>query len=98
MTAGTPDLGGLALMLDGYFHQDFRAEHGDHEGAARAFLLDASVEERSEARSALEGFLRWASGMRRDDWQDALAAAGGAWRPRSLRPLHDVLAILTLDP
>ncbi len=94
MSAEAPEFGGLGLMLDGYFHQDFRAEHGDHEGAARAFVHDASSEEREEARAALVGFIDWAGGVTREAWQDALSETGGAWRPRSLRPLRDVLFIL----
>lgn len=97
MTAGTPDFGGLALLLDGYFHEDFRAEHGDHEGAARAFIRDASAEERSDAAAAMARFLEWAAGLPKERWQDALGAAGGAWRPRSLGPLRTVLAILEAD-
>lgn len=97
MTPGAPDFGGLALILDGYFHQDFRAEYGGHEGAARAFVRDASAEERSDAAAALACFLEWAAGVPKGRWQDALGAAGGAWRPRSLAPLREVLAILQAD-
>lgn len=97
MTEATPDFAGLALLLDGYFHEDFRAEHGDHEGAARTFARDASGEERAEARASLERFLQWAAGVRREEWQGALGAAGGAWRPRSLGPLREVLAVLAAD-
>lgn len=95
MTGAAPDSTGLSILLDGYFHEDFRAEYGDHEGAARAFVRDASDDERSEAVAALERFLAWAATVPRVSWQDALAAAGGAWRPRSLGPLREVLAVLT---
>ncbi|MFN8618066.1 MAG: contact-dependent growth inhibition system immunity protein [Dehalococcoidia bacterium] len=88
MTADAPDLGGLSLMLDGYFHEDFRAEYGGHEGAARAFVRDASGEERSESAAALDQLLAWATDVPRARWQEALGAAGGAWRPRSLAPLR----------
>lgn len=71
-----PGLEGLGLMLDGYFHEDFRAEHGSHEAAARAFVRDASPEEREAALSALDRFLAWAAGVPRRDWQDALGMAG----------------------
>lgn len=97
MTADAPDLGGLSLMLDGYFHEDFRAEYGGHEGAARAFVRDASGEERSDAAAALDQLLGWATGVPRARWQETLGAAGGAWRPRSLAPLREVLAILVAD-
>jgi hypothetical protein len=79
------------LLLDGYFHEDFRAEHGTHEAAARAFAAEASVVEREAARSALEAFIAWGETMPLQRWQDALGAAGGSWRPRSLGPLRDVL-------
>ena len=97
MNASLPDFSGLALLLDGYFHQDFRAEHGDHEGAAQAFVRDASGEERSAATAAMGKFLVWAARVPRARWLEALGAAGGAWRPRSLAPLRDVLAILEAD-
>ncbi len=83
--------GGLALLLDGYFHQDFRAEHGTHEAAARAFAAEASEAERDTARAALAGFITWAETVALERWQDALGAAGGSWRPRSLGPLREVL-------
>lgn len=89
-----PDFGGLVLLLDGYFHQDFRTEHGDHEGAARAFAREASAVEAATAVDALERFLAWADNVPVDSWQAALRRAGGAWRPRSLGPIRDVLAQL----
>jgi contact-dependent growth inhibition (CDI) system CdiI-like immunity protein len=89
-----PDFGGLALLLDGYFHQDFRTEHGDHEGAARAFAREASAVEAATAVDALERFLAWAETVPVDFWQEALTQAGGSWRPRSLGPIRDVLAQL----
>ena len=79
------------MLLDGYFHQDFRVEHGTHEAAARAFAGEASPAERAAAREALEAFIAWAEKVPRDRWQDALGAAGGSWRPRSLGPLREVL-------
>jgi hypothetical protein len=79
------------LLLDGYFHQDFRAEHGTHESAARAFAREASPDELRAARTALEAFLSWAEGLETETWQAALSAAGGAWRPRSVGPLREVL-------
>jgi len=90
-----PGLEGLGLMLDGYFHEDFRAEYGSHEAAARAFVRDASPEEREAALSALDRFLAWAATVPRRDWQDALGMAGGAWRPRSLGPLREVREVLS---
>lgn len=94
MSSATPPLEGLGLLLDGYFHQDFRAEHGTHEAAAKTFATEASPEELAEARNALEGFLAWAPGVARSAWQEALVRTGGAWQPRSLEPLREVLAIL----
>jgi hypothetical protein len=95
MTSQRPELTGLSLLLDGYFHQDFRAEHGSHEAAARAFAVEASTEEREAAVRALDRLVTWAETVDREDWQEALTSAGGAWRPRSLAPLREVLAILT---
>jgi hypothetical protein len=92
--AAPPDLAGLALLLDGYLHQDFRTEHGDHEAAARAFAREASEAEREGAVETLERFLAWADGVADYDWQDALGRAGGSWRPRSLGPIREVLAVV----
>lgn len=89
-----PDFSGLALLLDGYFHQDFRIEHGDHESAARAFAREASAAERARATAALKRFLAWAETVPVDVWQEALTRAGGSWRPRSLRPIRQVLEIV----
>ena len=90
-----PDFEGLALLLDAYFHQDFRTEHGDHESAARAFAREASAAERATAAHALERFLAWAESVAVGTWQEALTQAGGSWRPRSLGPIREVLAQLS---
>ena len=84
----------LGMLLDGYFHEDFRAEYGGHEGAARAFVRDASLDERRAAAEALARFIEWADGVERPRWQAGLRRFGGAWRPRSLLSLREVLAIL----
>ena len=89
-----PDFGGLVLLLDGYLHQDFRTEHGDHEGAARAFAREASPAERATAEDALNRFLAWAENVPVHSWQAALRRAGGAWQPRSLGPIRQVLEIV----
>lgn len=89
-----PRFAGLALLLHGYFHEDFRAEHGTHEAAARAFARDASEEELAEARMSLSEFLEWAGAESTGTWQAGLRRAGGSWRPRSLEPLREVLEIL----
>ena len=89
-----PRFEGLALLLDGYFHEDFRTEHGSHENAARAFAREASRVELAAAANALKRLIEWARGVSLDEWQDALVRAGGSWRPCSLVPLSEVLAIL----
>jgi hypothetical protein len=89
---------GLALLLDGYFHEDFRTEFGDHLTAAAAFVGEASAEELDDARTALARFIEWAELSDRSEWQLALVRAGGAWRPRSLDPLREVLAALSDRP
>ena len=90
-----PEFPGLALLLDGYFHEDFRAEHGSHETAARAFAREASATERAQAADALQAFLEWAADVDVAQWQLALHRTGGAWRPRTLGPLREVLEILS---
>ena len=90
----TPRFEELGVLLDGYFHEDFRLEHGSHEAAARAFVREASEGERDNVRKSLDAFLSWAEGVERETWQAALWRAGGAWRPRSLGPLREVRDIL----
>ena len=90
----TPRFEELGVLLDGYFHEDFRMEHGSHEAAARAFVREASEDERDNVRKGLDAFLTWAEGVERETWQAALRRAGGAWRPRSLGPLREVRDIL----
>lgn len=92
-----PSFEGLALLLDGYFHQDFRTEFSDQIGAARAFAREASAEELHLASKTLAGFIQWAGSQETSNWQRALTRAGGAWRPRSLLPLREVLAALVPD-
>lgn len=89
-----PQFAGLALLLDGYFHQDFRTEFADHLAAARAFANEASAEELAAARAALAAFIEWAPAVDRETWQQALNRSGGAWRPRSLHPLVEVAEAL----
>jgi len=89
-----PEFGGLALLLDGYFHEDFRTEFADHVAAASAFAKEASAEELATAKGALAAFIDWATSVDRETWQRALHRSGGAWRPRSLRPLADVAEAL----
>ena len=96
---GNDDFGaGLALLLDGYFHEDFRATYATHTAAARAFASDASPGELEAARVALNRFLTWAASVRTPEWQRALRRAGGSWRPRTLAPLRDVLDVLEAPP
>ena len=90
----TPRFEELGVLLDGYFHEDFRLEHGSHEAAARAFVREASEGERDNVRKSLDAFLSWAEGVERETWQAALRRAGGAWRPRSLGPLREVRDVL----
>ncbi len=94
MSSPESDFAALGPVFDGYLHQDFRAEYGDHEGAAGAFRRDASPEELAEAVAALEAFLEWAGGVPRTSWQAALERAGGSWRPRSLARVKEVLDVL----
>lgn len=82
---------GMALLLDAYFHEDFRTEFGDHEAAAGSFAREASMEELDAASSALGEFVQWAERRERAEWQAALVRTGGAWRPRSLEPVREVL-------
>lgn len=84
----------LGAMLDGYFHQDFVAEHGSPEDAARAFLRDAPAGDVGPVRAELDEFIALARGETRQEWLRRLRGIGGAWRPRSLDSLSKVAAVL----
>lgn len=84
-------------MLDGYFHQDYVAEYGSFEGAARAFAKDATKGECLLVASELDGFIALAEMEPRQAWLARLRQLGGAWRPRSVESLQRVVSVLKSD-
>lgn len=84
-TAKNPKRGyaALARFLDGYLHQDFKAEHEDAAGAARAFARDAKPAEVAKVVAQLRAFRSWADDVKTETWRERLAALGGAYWPRS---------------
>ena len=48
--AGKGEFSGLTVLLDGYFHEDFRVEYGGHEGAARAGVYEPRIPIRDRHR------------------------------------------------
>lgn len=80
----------LSQFASGYLHQDFVVEHKTPRGALRAFLADASPDERAELLADVERFLA-ASVLR--PWSEvraAFLALGGAWAPRSRAELVEL--------
>ncbi|HMS58337.1 MAG TPA: contact-dependent growth inhibition system immunity protein [Tepidiformaceae bacterium] len=88
------DFPALANFLDGYFHQDFRSLYGSAEEAAREFTRDADFGLRADVDAEFRAFRRILVAMREDEWRDALARIGGAWRPVSLQAIDAVLDVL----
>ncbi len=86
----------LRRMLGGYFHQDFIAEYGSVEAAARAFRAEAPPHERRHAARELRALL--VSCPTLDDVRDAFAVLRSGWRPRDRRSVDRVLAIIEATP
>lgn len=84
----------FGAMLDGYFHQDFVAEHGSPEDAARAFVRESPVEDCRAAAEEILAFMALAETETRQEWLRRLRPIGGAWRPRSLESVRKVAAVL----
>ena len=84
----------MAKFLDGYLHQDFRLEHRSPKAAAEAFAAAATRADVRAAADQLERFITSRAGRPKAEWQRALAAIGGAWRPASLESLNGVLEVL----
>ncbi|MFN0096863.1 MAG: contact-dependent growth inhibition system immunity protein [Dehalococcoidia bacterium] len=87
-----PASASLRRMLDGYFHQDFLAEHGSLEGAARAFRREAEPAERARAARQLAAAIEQSADV--DELRALFASHRSGWRPRSLASARDVLAVL----
>lgn len=84
----------LALLLDGYLHQDFVVEYGNAESAAQAFVREASIAEVTRACVELDAFIGAAERETRHEWLRRLRREGGAWRPRSIAALRNVANVL----
>ncbi|HRC63027.1 MAG TPA: contact-dependent growth inhibition system immunity protein [Dehalococcoidia bacterium] len=94
-SGGPPGTDSLRKMLRGYFHQDVIAEHGSIEAAARAYRAEAPPAERWRAARQLRVLLAGCETV--EDVRDAFAALRSGWRPRDLRSVERVLAILETD-
>lgn len=98
MTDNTAAMGAydrLGQFLDGYLHEDFRAEYVTHKTAARAFRTDASQEEVAAVLAELQEFIAWAETVPTHEWQTLFVTLGGRWKPRSLGPLRGMVSVLS---
>lgn len=77
----------LARFLDGYLHQDFRAEHRTARAAATAFVRDATDAEVRRVAFELDRFMAAIAERPWDERRDALSRVGGAWRPATVAEL-----------
>src|SRR5262245_23428860 len=92
------DFPALRDFLDGYLHEDFVQEHGTPEAAVRAFLADASADEKAQLRNDAQ---RFAAAIKEWPWADArlaLRRLGGAWAPGSRAALETWLALIASPP
>lgn len=88
------DYPALARFLDGYFHQDFRVEHGSAARAAAAFVQDASETERAAVERELTRLRSAIDGTPAEEWRAIIERIGGSWRPASLASIDRVIAVL----
>ena len=85
----------LRVLLRGYLHEDFAAEHGSAEGAVRAFCTDASPK---EVEKLAEEWQRLS--VNTAGWTVAEIGAlltkdfGGAWMPESKQELARLYQII----
>lgn len=73
----------LSTFLAGYLHQDFLLDHKTPADALRAFLAEASAEERESLRRDWRSFLDAGSGLQWRYLRAAFLRLGGAWQPAS---------------
>jgi hypothetical protein len=86
----------LRGFFRGYLHQDFGAEHGSAEEAARAYRSVASATELSALMAEWAEFSAVVGGMRWRDVKIALVRElGSSWRPVSRRELERLGSVLT---
>lgn len=93
-TAAMGDYDHFGKFLDGYLHEDFRAQYETHKGAARAFREEAAAEDVAAVLAELEAFLGWAETVPTRVWQAELTGLGGRWKPRSMGPLRGLVGAL----
>ncbi|HUR33887.1 MAG TPA: contact-dependent growth inhibition system immunity protein [Vicinamibacterales bacterium] len=81
----------LAQFAAGYLHQDFALDHQTPLGAVRAFLRDASTDERAQLRDDLQRFLAAAAVHPWAEVVTAFRRLGAAWHPRTRAELASLL-------
>jgi len=84
----------FAQFLAGYLHEDFVVEHKTPAGALRAFVADASPDERERVRGEAQHFLIGAASIPWPDVQAAFTRLGGAWRPHTRAELAALVALV----
>lgn len=88
------DYPALARFLDGYLHQDFKAEHRTARAATTAFIRDATDREVAQAANELDRFMDAIESRPWTGRRDAVARIGGAWRPATVAELAAIQAAL----
>ena len=86
----------IRILLRGYLHEDFAAEHGSAEGAVRAFCKDASAQ---EVEKLAREWRRLSANTA--NWTVAEIGVlltkdfGGAWTPESKQELARLFHAIT---
>ena len=97
--AGAPlrakDFPALCEFLAGYLHQDFTAEHGSPEAAARAFRANAEESQSKTVAAELNRFLERCGDLPFEQTRDLFTETlGSAWRPSHPAALRHLLSAL----
>lgn len=88
------DFPALREFLRGYFHQDWREEHGSVEAAVRQFRQDADREQQQKVAEQWQIFRQQTADLPLERIRQRLINLGSAWSPASNHELDTVTRIL----
>jgi hypothetical protein len=89
----------LRALLRGYLHEDYTAEHGNAEGAVRAFCKDASPQEREKLAEEWRRLSASTASWTVADIGVMLTRDfGGAWMPESKQELARLFQVIRSAP
>lgn len=90
------DFPALREFLRGYFHQDWREEHGSIEAAVRQFCRDADDEQREQVARQWQAFRQKTEDLPLRKVRELFTESlGSAWYPASKADLETITRVLT---